>query len=289
MRNNIRVFLSLAVAVSLAGCAGKNDGEILARIDEKYTITVGDLNNRISKLPARYQEAIKKNRKKFLEEVIVDTLLYNEALKQKLDDEEEVRQVVEEARKKILIARLLQSDVEGEIEIGETEIDDYYAANKEKFAMPEVFRASHILVRTEAEAGDIRRKLSEGVNFEELAREHSIDPSGKIGGDIGFFTKGQLVPEIEEACFDMSPGDISGVVKTKFGYHVVKLTERRDPRIKELAEVRDTIRQTLTRLKKRMLFQAYVAKLKEKSTIYVNDKLLNKISDQEKPAEKTQG
>jgi len=288
VKSRIHLVLSLALAASLAGCAGGSDKEVLARIDKKHTITLGDFNDRISKLPQRYQEIINKNKKQFLDEVITDALLYNEALKQKLDTDEEVMQVVKEAKKKILIARLLQSKVEGEVAVSETEIDDYYAANRERFAMPEVLRASHILVRTEAEARDVLSELSAGANFEELARARSVDPSAKTGGDIGFFTKGQLVPEIEEACFDMQIDDVSGVVKTKFGYHVIKLTERREPRVKELAEVRDVIRQTLERLKKRTLFQQYVSKLKEKSIISVNDKLLNEISEQEKPAAKPQ-
>lgn len=288
MKIKTRLILTLALAGALAGCAGTSDKEVLVRIDKKHTITLKDFNDRIAKMPERYREVINKNRKQFLDEIIVDILLYNEALKQGLDSDEEVKQVVKEARKKILIARLLQSDVEDEIVIGETEIDDYYVANREKFAMPEVLRASHILVRTEDEAKDILGKLSAGANFEKLARTRSVDPSAKIDGDIGFFTRGQLVPEIEEACSNMQIDEISGVIKTKFGYHVVKLTERRAPHIKDLVEVRDIIRQTLERLKKRMLFQAYISKLKEKSTISVNEELLNKISGPEEPAAKPQ-
>jgi len=289
MINKTYLALALTVlAVSFVGCAKGTDREVLVRIDRNHAITLRDFNERIAKLPERYQELIKKNKRQFLDEVIIDTILYKEAIRQRLDSDEEVKEVVEEAKKKILIARLLQNDLEGEDMVSDTEIDDYYTANKEKFAMPEVLRASHILVRTESGAKDVLDELSDGANFEELARTRSIDPSAKIDGDIGFFTKGQLVPEIEDACFEMKPGEISGVVKTKFGYHIIKLTERREPRVKELAEVRDAIKQTILRLKKRMLFQQYVAKLKEKSTISVNDKLLKKISEQDELDEKPQ-
>ena len=105
-------------------------------------------------------------------------------------------------------------------------------------------------------------------------------------GDIGYFTRGQLVPEIEEACFDMQVDETSDVVKTKFGYHVIKLTERREPHVKELVEVRDAIKQSLERLKKRVLFNQYVVKLKEKAKISINNKLLNDISKGEEPSEK---
>jgi len=284
MKHKISLLLSLAVLVSLSGCGGHSDKEILVRIDKKHTITLKDFNDRITRLPKRYQDVIKKNKRQFLDEVVIDVLLYNEALRQKLERDEDVKKVMEEAKKKIIIARLLQGDVEEKITVSDKEIEEYYSANKEKFAMPEVFRASHILVKTNEEARGVLAELSNGANFEELARARSVDPTSKIGGDIGYFTKGQLVPEIEEACFNMQVGEISGVVKTKFGYHVIKLTERRPPHVKNLSEVRDTVRQSLQRLKKRAHFIKYVAKLKEKATISINEKLLDDISHQEKPA-----
>lgn len=285
MNTEIRIILSLALLASLGGCAGRQDKNVLARIDQKYTITLKDFNDRISKLPQRYQDVINKNKKQFLDEVIIDTLLYNEALRQKLDRDKEVMDVIEEAKKKIVIARLLQSDVEEGITITDVEIEEYYNANREKFAMPEVLRASHILVKTDGEANEVLAALSAGGNFEELARTHSVDPTASTGGDIGYFTKGQLVPEIEEACYNMQVGDISGVVKTQFGYHIIKLTEKREPHVRALDEVSDSIKQALQRLKKRALFNQFVTKLKEKSKISVNEKLLDDISLQEKPEE----
>jgi len=262
----------------LSGCAGPSDKDVLARIDRKNTITLADFNDRISKLPKRYQDVINKNKKEFLDEVIIDTLLYNEAVRKKLDRDDDVKKVIREAEKKILIARLLNEEVEEKIIVNEKDISAYYNANKEKFATPEALRASHILVKTEAEARDILVELSNNRNFEDLARGRSVDPSSKIGGDIGYFTRHQLVPEIEEICFNMQVGEISGIVKTKFGYHIIKLTERKPPRVKELAEVRDGIEQTLKRLKKKVLFNEFVTALKEKAQITINNNLLETIS-----------
>ena len=268
--------------VFVPGC-GEKDSQVLVKLDNKHTITVSDFNERVARLPERYREVIEENKREFLNELIIDTLLYNAAMKKGLDRGKEVKDVVKEAKRKILIARLLKDEVEGDVEVSEIEITDYYNANKEKFAAPETLRASHILVRDEAEANEIQKKVSRGEDFEKLAEEYSVDPTAKIGGDIGYFAKGQLVPEFEEVCFDMKVGETSGVVKTRFGYHIIKLTERKEPHIKELYEVQDSIEEALGRGKKKLLFDKYVEGLKEKSQIIINDDLLISISENETP------
>jgi len=86
-------------------------------------------------------------------------------------------------------------------------------------------RASHILVKTEAEAKDILSKINAGDSFETLAKKFSTCPSGKKGGDLGMFGKGMMVPEFEEASFKAKAGEVVGPVKTQFGYHIIKVTE----------------------------------------------------------------
>lgn len=84
------------------------------------------------------------------------------------------------------------------------------------------FRAKHILVKNEYEAKDLLRKLDEGKSFEELAQDFSLCPSSKQGGDLGDFPKGRMVPAFEKALIELQPGHISGIVKTQFGYHLIK-------------------------------------------------------------------
>lgn len=286
MKKGLYQVLLLTCLVTMLGGCGGNKKNVLARIDKKHTITLESFNNRIAKLPQRYKDVIEKNKKAFLNEIIIDELLYNEALRKGLDKDKEVKEIVEEANKKILIARLLKDEVDDEIIISEEEIQEFYNANREKFGVPEVRRASHILVATEEEAQNVLKELAAGKNFEDLARERSIDPTAKVGGDIGYFTRKQLTPEIEAVAFDMDIDETSGVVKTKFGYHVIKLTEKRAPRAKELTEVRDAVVQSLRRIKKRAHFNDYTTKLKEKSIIYINDKLLEDISEIRTPETK---
>jgi len=88
-------------------------------------------------------------------------------------------------------------------------------------------RASHILVKTEDQANQILKRLADGEEFDKVARRFSSCPSGKNGGDLGWFGKGQMVPEFEKVAFENDPGKVVGPVKTQFGYHVIKVTGRK--------------------------------------------------------------
>ena len=282
----MRLFITLLVAtlsasILVMGCGKAGKKEVLVKIGKKGTITLEEFSNRISRLPKRYQTVVKKNKKQFLDEIIVDTLLYAEAVNRKVDKNKDVKRLVNEAKRKIMIVQLLRDEVDIQTDVNDEEMQNYYNENKEKFTTPEVLRASHVLLKTEDEAKDILVGLSNGRNFEDLARARSIDPTSKIGGDIGYFTKNQLVPEVEEVCFSMQPGEISGIVKSKFGYHVIKLTERKEPALKSFEEVKDVIKQSLGRHKKKVRFNELVESLREKSKIVINNDLLESISEEE--------
>jgi peptidyl-prolyl cis-trans isomerase C len=90
------------------------------------------------------------------------------------------------------------------------------------------WRASHILVKDRRLADDLLKRVKQGGSFESLAREHSICPSRSRGGDLGWFGAGKMVPAFESACKRLSPGSLSDVVSTSFGYHIIKLTGRRE-------------------------------------------------------------
>ena len=109
-------------------------------------------------------------------------------------------------------------------------------------------RASHILVETEDQAKDIEKRLKAGEDFAKLATELSKDPgSGKQGGDLGFFTKERMVPEFSTAAFALAIGEVSAPVKSQFGYHVIKLTEKREKPVPTFEEVKDQIEQFMFR------------------------------------------
>ncbi len=129
--------------------------------------------------------------------------------------------------------------------IEEDEMKYYYETHIEEFTEQEQIRARHILVEEEETAREVREQVSGGADFAETAREYSTGPSKENGGDLGFFTRGRMVPEFEEAAFALAPGEISEVVKTQFGYHIIKVEDKKPARVKDYEETADTIRKTL--------------------------------------------
>ena len=113
----------------------------------------------------------------------------------------------------------------------------------------EEVRARHILVKTQQDAFDIIERLGRGTDFAELAKEKSKGPSGEQGGDLGYFQKGQMVPEFDKAAFSLKKGEISEPVKTKFGWHVIKLEDKRMSKPPEFEAVKDSLKSGMIRQK----------------------------------------
>lgn len=129
---------------------------------------------------------------------------------------------------------------------------DVYRAETKRFEIPEEVRASHILIlsteeNAEAKAAEVLAELKGGKDFEELAKTRSQDPgSGAKGGDLGFFVRGRMVKEFEDVAFKLNVGALSGVVKSQFGYHIIKVTERKEAGKQLFEEVRGTLLQDVT-------------------------------------------
>jgi len=264
--------LLFSFALSVSGC-GKEKKDILARVDEE-TITLTEFNGRIAKLPEQYQEIISKNKQRVLDDYIVELLLCKEAIRLGIDKEKDTRDILKEARRKILMAKFIEDEIGNKIGVEDAELRDYYEKNKDKFLVPEKMKASHILVKTEDKAKEILKVLEGGASFEELAKSESVDLTNRRGGDIGYFTKGQLVPEFEEACANLEIGKLSPIVKTNFGYHIIKLTERQPSHVRVYEEVKQEIERELLNHKKREKFNKVVEELKNKSSITVNYELI---------------
>jgi len=157
---------------------------------------------------------------------------------------------IEELRQQVECQILMEKIVSKAVIVTEKEIRDYFERYKANFAKPEEIKASHIVLRTEVEAKAILSQLKAGADFAELARKESIDPITKEkGGDLGFFSRGKMTPAFEEAAFALEAGEFSEVVETPYGYHIIKVDERKPAQEPNLELVREEIRKTLTEQK----------------------------------------
>jgi peptidyl-prolyl cis-trans isomerase C len=271
-----KAVLICILAVAVMACSKKEadvKGAYLARIDNT-NITQADFDSEFQALPdyARQMFADAAGKEKFLNEIINKELIYKEALKKGVDKSPEFNKKVEDFRKLTLVSQVFEKEILAKAGVPDQEIKDYYEKNKNDFVVAKELRASHILVKTEGEAGKVLERLKKGEKFDAIARAVSIDTgSAKNGGDLGFFKKGQMVPEFERGAASLNVGEItSSPVKTQFGYHIIKVTDKKAGEPIPYEKIHDLISQKLSGEKQRAVFDAYMAELKKSHKVEIN-------------------
>jgi peptidyl-prolyl cis-trans isomerase C len=191
-----------------------------------------------------------------------------------------VERLREDARIHMEITKMMDAEVANLPPITDDQARDFYQKNPDKFQQPEAVRASHILIpigqadeagkkKLRAQAEAVFQQAKSGADFAQLAREHSKDSSASQGGDLNYFTRGQMVPAFDKVAFELKPGDISGIVETQFGYHIIKATERRAASAVPFEQVSQRIRRFLADQQKQARSEAFVDALKKKARIEV--------------------
>ncbi len=236
--------LALAAAFGLPAVAetAPDADTVVARVNGDE-ITLGHMIVAYETLPAQYRQAPAD----VLFEALREQLIQQAALQQAHtgDIPRVVELALENERRSLMAADMLES-----VMMNAASDADIQAAYDKQFGDGdggEEFNAAHILVETKEAAETIKTRLDEGADFATLAREESTGPTGENGGDLGWFQQGAMVPEFEDAVAGMEPGEISDPVQSQFGWHIIKLNEKRTAEAPELDEVRDDIANTLRR------------------------------------------
>lgn len=181
--------------------------------------------------------------------------------------------------------KLMQMEMTKEqLTVSDKEAKDFYDANPKNFSQEEQVRASHILVSTQgkdeegkAEAkkkiDDLLKKVKDGGDFAQLAKDNSDCPSSAKGGDLDYFGRGRMVPAFDQACFSMKVGDISDVIETQFGYHIIKLTDKKEAVKKKYDDIKEDIIKNLENQKKSQFWAKYRAEMRKAAKITVADEI----------------
>lgn len=192
---------------------------------------------------AQMDEATK--RESIITYVIDMKLAAKAADAKKIGDSEDFKRRLAFARDKLLMDRIL--DEAGKAALTEESMRKVYDDATKQIASEVEVRARHILVDSEADAKDVLAEIKKGKDFAELAKTKSKDPGAADGGDLGYFTKDQMVKEFSEVAFKTEPGKVSDPVKTQFGWHVIKVEDKRNRKAPEFAEVKSQIENYVTR------------------------------------------
>ncbi len=238
------------------------DRELLFQETKKKGIKVDpkDVNDEFQKIKQRYSQPGE-----------FEQLLSNMGLTE--------TDVQDQIKRGLAIQQLIDTEVRAKIEIGDEEVKSYYDANPQLFQQPEQVKASHILIKVNADAPQeekdkarkkiesVQEKAKKGEDFATLAKTYSEGPSGPNGGDLGYFRRGQMVKPFEDAAFNLKPNETSDIVETQFGYHLIKVVDKKPAQKVAYAEVKERLSEHLKKQKIDTEASAYIQGLRSGAEI----------------------
>lgn len=225
--------------------------ELLERMVENKLLLQETKREGIKVSEGEVQENIERVKSTFLSEKAFEMALENEGIK--------IEDLKERYKEELMIKKLIDKEVKPEVEVTKKEIRDYYEKNKSRFREEEKVKIRHILFENYAQAEEVLKKVKSGIDFAEAAK----------GAYLGSFKRGQLDRKIEEVAFNLKEGEISQIIKTESGYHIIKLEKKEEARVKELSEVKEVIRNFLSSQKMEKRIEEYLEELKAKQEIEI--------------------
>lgn len=254
-------------AMSTPAAAPKSEGPVVAKVNG-VEIREGDIKQAEEDIGQQMGQVPPESKRDYLITYVGDMILLTQAAEaKKIDASEEFKQQLEFARKKLLMAKLL--DAEAKAASTDEAMRKVYDDATKQMKPEEEVHARHILVETEEEAKAIKEELQKGADFAELAKSKSKDPGAAAeGGDLGFFSKDQMVPEFADAAFKLEKGQTSEPVKSPFGWHIIQVEEKRTRPVPDFEAVKPQLEQFVVRKAQ----SEYLAKLRETAKIERLDK-----------------
>lgn len=265
-RGTLSILVGLIVLM-LAGCRSRvSENQIVARVGDSV------LDREAMHQRMVWEGMRPEQESEFVDRWVNRELLFQEAKRLGLDKALELRWELELVEREYLIQKLLERTFAKSVQVTDAEIAAYYEKNKELFRVDEdEVRAHHILTKTRREADLAFQEIRAGKPFEKVAEERSMGIFQGKGGDMGFFKRGDVIPEVARLAFRLSEGRISDIFQSNHGHHILKvLKKRKRGDIKELSEVQDEIFQRLRVSKERSVYYDLLYQLQNKTKVYVS-------------------
>lgn len=267
------LLMAVTAVTFMSACTKeKPEGTTLAKVNRE-AITDTQVETRLSNLPQNIKPSFanENGKKILLDQMVNEELLHQQAKRSGYEKNESFKNQVtvfekqfEDAKKQALINLIVRDNIDSKITITPEEVAAYYNNNPKQFEAFEQRRAKHILVETQEEANTLLNRIKlKKATFDAVAKKYSKDPTAENGGDLGWFKKGDLVPEFEKAVFALNKNQLSQVVKTEFGYHIIKLTDTKTVAKRELKDVQQQIQQAIYNQKRNTALNEYLKTLKQ--------------------------
>jgi peptidyl-prolyl cis-trans isomerase C len=268
------------------------DDPILAKAGE-ILFRKSDLERLISYSPPALRKMMEENPQQkiaMIKRIMEQKIIARVARKADFDKNPSIKDQLQYLVDDFLTSAYLMDVVLSPVAVSEDDVKQYYKANEKIFFIPEQVKARHILIKVPfGTTGEARKKgkekaesmlewLKRGESFERLAEKNSEDPeSAKKGGDLGFFTRGRMPKPFEEAAFSLKPGQISGIVETDLGYHIISVEDRREAKTRSFEEVKDSIRKQLADDLTKSKLEEFLKQVSQEAGLEVYpDKILGK-------------
>ena len=278
----VSVSMSFLCVFCLSACVKSEkelSGKELVRINN-MSISLDEFNQMTERLPLEKKMKLlsEKGLRDFLDNyVITREVLYQEAKKKGFDKSKEIETKAEEFKKAMVIDALIEEAMRGKGEISEAEMQQFYKENEERFTEPKEMKIRHLFVASEAALKEVLVRLSQGEDLGKLASLYNVDQSRQDQGSLGWIRRGQLASafaQFEEVAFSLKKkGEVSEVVKTPYGYHLIQLDDTRGKTLKPFDQVKDKIQLFLQSKKRQDAYLQFVKEARAKAKIMVNEKL----------------
>lgn len=307
------MWIGLLITLSITSCTKEDTNlppDALAQVNEEV-ITLEEFKNELKDIKLEHEElpedpeSLDQLKTALLDQIIDRKLILGEA--RRIDirvSEEEINKAIlalkrdyagesframleyrgmsfegwkQRLKEKLMAEKLINTVAQFDAPIEEKSVKQYYEEHIEEYSFPEQVRARQIVVATEEEAKEILRRLRKGENFEKLAREKSMMPERISGGDLGFFARGEM-PEAFDAVFSLKVDGVSKVIKSPYGYHIFKVEEKAEAKVREFNEVKDEIVHQMRKKKREEIYYDWLSGLRAKAKIKINKQRLEYIN-----------
>ncbi len=264
------VFATVAAAVAIAGCGRRGADEVLARV-ENSTLSVDEF---YASVPEHLLAVMSlDDQEEALRTWVKTELFYQEGVRQGIGDDEDLRRRLSEIERELVAEEYIQRFMEDVPDVTDEEARAYFDAHSSEYAIQ--VRLAHILVRNRPEAERALAEIRSGTPFETVAANASIDQTASLGGDLGYMRRGEMIHELEGIAFDLNVGEVSDVIPSSYGYHIVKVLDRHPGAGQPSFDSKyAAVMNFLTSIRRRQAFDERLLELDGRTRVFVDTALL---------------